>query len=103
MMFGDEPKSRSWRSLLGCAWKAHTGLPGVSGSGGYVTGGRPGHEPSTDTPEQLASSAMIVSERPLDALVTQSPVSTETSSFAASMARGDQTPPPVEDDERVSK
>src|SRR5439155_26989349 len=102
MTLGDEPKSRSWSSPLGWAWKPHTGLPGVSGFGRYVTGGRPGHEPSTDTPEQLASSAMIVSERPVDALFTQSPVSTSTRSFAASTAGVDQTAPPIDDDGTLS-
>src|SRR5438128_1638404 len=37
-MFGDEPKSRSWSSPLGCAWNAHIGLPGVSGPAVGVNG-----------------------------------------------------------------
>src|SRR6266705_592065 len=95
MTLGDEPKARSWSSPFGCAWKAHTGLPGASAPGGYVTGGRFGHLPSTEMPAQPASSA-------IEGLFTQSPVSAYTRSFKASTAGVDQTAPPIADAGTVS-
>ena len=46
---------------------------------------------------------MIDSEKPLEALLTQSPVSTYTRSFTASIAGVDQTAPPIADAGTVSK